>query len=64
MTLGDTAALLGRPQETVQKWRDQHVDFPEPVAQTIRSRIYFSSEIMARLEKTGRLPHAGDATGR
>ncbi len=56
VTLGDIAAMLGRPYDTVSKWRDRHADFPAPVAETIRARIYIRSEIVKWLEKTGRLP--------
>ncbi len=56
VTLGDIAVLLGRPYDTISKWRDRHADFPAPVAETIRARIYIRSEILAWLEKTDRLP--------
>lgn len=64
VTLGDIAALLGRPYDTVSKWRDRHSGFPSPVAETIRARIYLRSEIMEWLEKTGRLPEGEGAIER
>lgn len=56
VTLGDIAAWLGRPYDTISKWRDRHSDFPAPVAETIRARIYLRSEIAAWLKATDRLP--------
>jgi len=55
VTLGDIAAMLGRPYDTVSKWRDRHQTFPKPVAQTLRAAIYLRSEIWKWLEETGRV---------
>jgi hypothetical protein len=63
VTIGDVAAIAGVPVDTVQKWRTRHADFPAPIAETLRTRIYLRREVVGWLGRTGRLPAAGAERG-
>jgi transposase-like protein len=47
-------------QSVVHDWRRRHADFPQPVFQALRTRLWLWSEVEAWGVETGRLPETKD----
>ena len=53
---GDAAQLAGVAVSTINQWVRRYPDFPQPFARTSGGDIYLRQEVLAWLEKTGRIP--------